>query len=314
MATNSGNTTPKPIDEEISDLEHRLQESKRHKQASLDTTDQVSQISDGRPHLAFPSQPVTHNLLLLSDSALPLGSFAFSSGLESYLAHLPNRSANQNVNHFDRFLSISISSLATSSLPYVRATFERPLCLEKLDDELDASTPCGVAKRASIAQGKALVAIWERSFRKHYISPAQIGALPGSAAATQSLDQYSKCLKASHLYKENTSDGSNQVHGHLAPLFGVLGAALSLPLELVLYLFLLNHAKTLLSAAVRANLFGPFHAQSNMAAPALKDHIQDLVSHDVAERNAPGDAGQCAPLLDLWGGRHDILYSRIFNS
>jgi len=28
----------------------------------------------------------------------------------------------------------------------------------------------------------------------------------------------------------------------------------------------------------------------------------------------PEDAGQVVPVLDLWVGRHELLYSRIFNS
>ena len=56
-----------------------------------------------------------HFLLLLSDSALPLGSFAFSSGLESYQAHLTH--LHRVRPSFTAFLPHCFPSPLPSSLP-----------------------------------------------------------------------------------------------------------------------------------------------------------------------------------------------------
>jgi urease accessory protein len=107
-------------------------------------------------------QDEDHLLLLLSDSALPIGSFAFSSGLESFIHHLPAGPLSQDV--LTHFLGESLRSLAHTTLPFVNAAQTRPESAVDLDDQFDATITCPVARRASIAQGKALVTIWERAF------------------------------------------------------------------------------------------------------------------------------------------------------
>jgi urease accessory protein len=102
------------------------------------------------------------------------------------------------------------------------------------------------------------------------------------------------------------------VNGHLAPLWGVVCLALGLNLEEAGYLFLLNHAKAVLSAAVRASVMGPYMAQNILAGQQLQDLIRR--SLEKVWFLQPEDAGQVVPAMDLWIGRHEMLYSRIFNS
>lgn len=102
------------------------------------------------------------------------------------------------------------------------------------------------------------------------------------------------------------------VSGHLAPLFGVVCAIVGLDLRQTAYVFVMSHIKALVSAAVRANIFGPYQAQKVLAG----DKVQRLI-HEAVEREwhtLPEDAGQSVPVMDLWIGRHEVLYSRIFNS
>ncbi|KKZ64793.1 hypothetical protein EMCG_09304, partial [[Emmonsia] crescens] len=156
------------IQEEIDDLERRLKDAKqRLNSANGAPTAAQSLTSPGPTSLAIP-----HALLLLSDSALPLGSFAYSSGLESYLAHnkqLQSQSQSKPrtspTASFHLFLSFSLASLASTTLPYVLTAHRHPDQLETLDNDLDASTPCTVTRRASVAQGLALLGVWERAFR-----------------------------------------------------------------------------------------------------------------------------------------------------
>ena len=239
-----------------------------------------------------------HSLLLLADSALPLGSFAYSSGLESYLQHHKSR---QTVASFDRFLRLSISSMASTSLIYMLAAYRYPENLELLDNDLDASTPCVVAQRASTAQGRALLGVWERSFRRAYSSN-------NNSAAIKALEDFSDSLKS--------SIGSSSVElgpkGHFAPLWGVVSLAMGIGIQQVAYVFMLNHVKALLSAAVRASVMGPYQAQSVLASRDLQEIIAQRI--DQEWHTDVDSAGQVAPVIDLWIGRHELLYSRIFNS
>lgn len=75
---------------------------------------------------------------------------------------------------------------------------------------------------------------------------------------------------------------------------------------------MLGHVKALVSAAVRANLMGPYAAQKVLASGATQEMIAAAVER---EWTTPyEEAGQGVPVMDLWVGRHEMLYSRIFNS
>lgn len=253
-----------------------------------------------------------HALLLLSDSALPLGSFAFSSGLESFLGHRKQPTTQQRTKAFNLFLDQSLSNLASTALPYVLSAYHAPsyTSLETLDNDINASTPCTVARRASITQGKALLTIWERALS----GAVQPG--PESEAASEAISSFAKAAKTSKPPDSSSSSSSpfnlQPLNGHLPPLFGAVSLALGLSESETCYLFLLNHAKAVLSAAVRASVMGPYQSQATLASGELQKHVNGLITkcrHLRAE-----DAAVSVPAMDLWMGRHELLYSRIFNS
>lgn len=221
---------------------------------------------------------------------MPLGSFAFSSGLESYLAHTPRASAT-----FSSFLPSSLSSYASTTLPFLLAAHRDPSALASLDDQLDAAVICTVGRRASVAQGRALLTIWERSFRS---------VLPSADA--QLLRDFSALLR------ESSKADIPLVSAHLAPLFGAICAVVGLSLRQAAYVFMLGHVKALISAAVRASVFGPFQAQKVLASEQTQRMIEVAIDREW-ETPVEG-AGQNVPVMDLWIGRHELLYSRIFNS
>jgi urease accessory protein len=231
--------------------------------------------------------------LLLSDSALPLGSFAFSSGLESYLAHNARRSS------FAAFLPSSLSSFASTTLPFVLAAHRDPQSLADLDDQLDAAIVCTVGRRASVAQGRALLGIWERSLRQPF---------GDAAAGVRVLRDFSALLRES----QGQTDDLPLVSAHLAPLFGVVCVISGLSLRQTAYVFVLSHVKALVSAAVRASMFGPYQAQKTLASESVQRMIDVVIDREWT--TLVEDAGQSVPAIDLWIGRHEILYSRIFNS
>ncbi|KAJ5180264.1 hypothetical protein N7492_003474 [Penicillium capsulatum] len=310
--------SPQTLELEISQLETRLHDLRSQLDTSLPTpppsrhdknaawTAPTDLYNDNDKFEADSVRSSSlHALLLLSDSALPLGSFAYSSGLESYLAHNKPQRANP-VSSFHRFLRLSIASIASTSLPYVLAGYRQPDILETLDNDIDASTPCVVAQRASIAQGRALIGVWERAYRASFARPENPGDT-GAQLAVTSIDEFSDALKS-------TVDNADELgpKGHFAPLWGVVCRAMGLDLQQTAYVFVLNHAKAVLSAAVRASVMGPYQAQNILASQSLQDTMMTRIKREW--HTDPEEAGQVVPALDLWVGRHELLYSRIFNS
>ncbi|KAG6300445.1 hypothetical protein E4U45_003973 [Claviceps purpurea] len=303
---------------EIAELERRLAAAKLRLRRRETSTQAVPSPS---PSSSTPQSLVdspTHFLLLLSDSQLPIGSFAFSSGLESYLAHsvcLARRRRTTTSNTttttstFSSFLALSLSSFAATTLPFVLAAHRDPSSLASLDDQLDAAVVCTVGRRASVAQGRALLSIWERSFRK---------ALPSSQADVPYLREFSTLLRqAKTPAEEQGSVGGEEdvpplVSAHLAPLFGVICAIVGLSLRQTAYVYLVSHVKALVSAAVRASMFGPYQAQRVLAGEEVQSMVTRLIEREW--ETGVQDAGQSVPMMDLWIGRHEVLYSRIFNS
>ncbi|KAA8643257.1 hypothetical protein EYZ11_011510 [Aspergillus tanneri] len=302
-----GKSILQDLEKEVADLEYRLHNARTR----LALASEPLESGESSSYLPLPADVVplvpTHALLLLSDSALPLGSFAYSSGLESYLAH--NKPLPRSVTplaSFHRFLKLSITSIASTSIPYVLAAFRNPGDLETLDNDLDASTPCVVAQRASISQGRALISVWERAFRGTYASGPFLAGI-AAAQAVKAIESFGDSLKSS------LGDANDLgPKGHFAPLWGVVCLAMGMDAYQTAYVFLLNHAKAVLSAAVRASVLGPYQAQSVLAG----QHLQDMITERLdREWETPvEDAGQAVPSLDLWMGRHELLYSRIFNS
>jgi urease accessory protein len=256
----------------------------------------VTKLDGLQTPLPFPTS--LHSTFLLADSALPLGSFAFSSGLESFLAHhkLPS-GLYSSTTLFQKFLSLSIESIAFSNIPYLLASYRVPEDLAILDNDLDASILCTVARRASQRQGTALMMVWERCFASS-ASNRELGCQAGASA----IHNFNQCIKKETLRHEP----------HLAPLWGALCLALGLEVYLTAYLFLFNHAKAVLSAAVRREVIGPYQAQAELAGESLRILLSSCLNR--VWNLEPEDACQTVPAMDLWIGRHELLYSRIFNS
>ena len=300
------------------------------------------------PDLSF------HRLLLLSDTALPLGSFAFSSGLESYLTHRKQSGPARPppaIDTLQRFLSLSLTSLASTTVPFITAAYSIPLehhlgtgtgttgisstpspplpspspspspsssssssssqpspdavaaataaataAIFHLNDTFDATTTCPVLRRASTTQGKALLSVWDKCLR------------PSSSTTTyqSSLNATLGALISS--FKLSPAD----CPPHLPISWSLVCLASGLALEHTTFVFLLNHTKALLSAAVRLNLIGPYVAQKTLAAPETLDMVRK--AQEVGGKLTIEEAGQTVPTLDLYQGRHELLYSRVFNS
>ena len=155
-----------------------------------------------------------------------------------------------------------------------------------------------------MAQGKALLTLWERALRD---------SAGGTSSAAVALREFGVELRKPP--SPPLSDGERDVvgiAGHLAPTWAAVTRAMGITVHESAYMFCFNHAKAVVSAAVRASVMGPYAAQGMLAGGWLRGEIEDLMSRnwDVSVE----DAAQGVPMCDLWVGRHELLYSRIFNS
>lgn len=161
-------------------------------------------------------------VLQLADSAFPTGGFAHSAGLEACVQ------AGEVVTRADveRFVAELIDQLARGSLPLVAAVHDAPERLHEIDELADAITWSHVAKRASLAQGRALLDVAARAFAK----PALIEAR-GTAS-------------------------------HLAPVYGFVTRTLEIGRDDALATFLHLGIRGALGAGVRLGVLGPTEAQA----------------------------------------------------
>ena len=210
----------------------------------------------------------------LADSAFPTGGFAHSAGLEAAWQHGEVRNRGELLS----YIEASLHQLGRAAMPFVSTAHAEPQRLEELDHLCDAFTSNHVANRASRAQGRALLSAVERIF-KSQIADLKAEAKPPPFA-------------------------------HLAPVFGASLRWLEVPLETTLRLFVFNHLRSLIASAVRLNIVGPMEAQS------LQHHFSSP-AEELSERSIHltlDNLTQTAPLLDLWQGAQDRLYSRLFQS
>ncbi|KAF8663428.1 hypothetical protein AX16_000998 [Volvariella volvacea WC 439] len=181
----------------------------------------------------------TYIMLLLADSNLPTGAFVASSGLESYLTHgfgtasphptlafvqdsLPSysRTTLPFVSDAHRVVSEYSGFLGTGSQSQLETTMKK---LAELDELYDTMTLNHVAKRASKAQGVALLTL----FSKGFSCPSVMQGLVDAEAH----ERESMFRELIDKYKLTVRRGD--VPGHLPVCWGVITAALGLSLGAV---------------------------------------------------------------------------------
>jgi urease accessory protein len=193
----------------------------------------------------------TYLLLVLSDANLPTGSFVASSGLESTAAHAllhrdpPTGNPSGAGADILAFLHNSVETYARSALPFARdaqrvtaayvastvtagtAELDAALAaLARLDALYDASTLNHVARRASCAQGAALLTLYARGFSR---PPPPLLVKPGADAGPTAPDEReSRAGALVAALKLRVRRGGSDALGHLPVCWGVLAGALGL--------------------------------------------------------------------------------------
>jgi urease accessory protein len=98
--------------------------------------------------------------------------------------------------------------------------------------------------------------------------------------------------------------------GHFAPVFGAVARTLGLERSSAGRLFFFQHLRGLVAASIRLGIVGPMEAQAmqHRLSPVAGEILAQCESLPFAE------AAQTAPLLEIWQGTQDRLYSRLFQS
>ncbi|GMK59118.1 hypothetical protein CspeluHIS016_0701330 [Cutaneotrichosporon spelunceum] len=222
------------------------------------------------------------------------------------------------------FAAAEVDNFEASTGWYLRAAWEatrRALSqdveggieeLVHLDEAHEATLLSHVARRASKAQGIALLTLYARG----------LGPPPGLYEGGKDGDGRAAELVAG--YKRAVRRGAP---GHLAVCFGTVCAALGIDLDTTHHLYLFTHARSLLSSAVRLNVVGPYLSTQLLAHP-LRRTIERAMGSGVALPPGEGDGGDgwewaedaeggpatTWPLGEILAARHDLQHSRIFNS
>jgi len=217
--------------------------------------------------------------LRLSDFTLwQLADSAFPTGGFAHSAGLEAAWQHGEVRNREQlvsFVEASLHQLGHAALPFVTAAHDEPTRLDEFDRLCDAFTSNHVANRASRAQGRALLTAVERVFKSEVRSPK-----------------------------------SEVEFAHFAPVFGACFRRLTISRDTTARMFFFNHVRGLFAAAVRLNIVGPMEAQ------ALQHGLTPTMEQVLARCETRGldDLAQTSPLLDLWQGAQDRLYSRLFQS
>ena len=174
------------------------------------------------------------------------------------------------------FMATASRQAGQGGLPFVNAAHDAPTRLDDWDHECEAFTSGHVGNRASRLQGRAFLMGVER--------------LGANAPSEEPAPRPPYC--------------------HLAPVLGAVLARLGADRETAGRVYLFQQVRGWLAAAVRLSIVGPMEAQALQCSlgPRLEQILVRCATLGIE------DAAQTAPLLDLWQGSQDRLFSRLFQT
>ena len=179
-----------------------------------------------------------------------------------------------NAEALTSFLEASLQQIASSIIPLISVIHREPNRFPEMDALSDAFLSNHVANRASRQQGRALLNSSRRIFGP---------SIPSSTV---------------------------EAPNHLAPVFGSVTHALGVARLDATELFLFQHLRGLTASAIRLGIVGPLEAQTSQRR--LAPRAREVLA--ACETLTEDDIAQTAPLLEIWQGGHDRLYSRLFQS
>jgi urease accessory protein len=210
----------------------------------------------------------------LADSAFPTGGFAHSGGVEAAFQYGEINGRETLI----AFLEAALNQAGQGALPFVSAAFDQIEPFARIDSHCDAFNSNHVANRASRLQGRAFLNSVVRAF------------------ALEPLQRFREELE--------------YLPCHFAPVFGAVAQCLQIEKPSTLRLFLFTQLRGWISSAVRLGIIGPLEAQN------IQRQLSPVAEQTVESYGELGldDVAQTAPLIDLFQGSQDRLYSRLFQS
>ena len=227
----------------------------------------------------IPTNAVT--MFQLADSSLPVGSYAFSNGLEA-ANHYGLFSSNKDLT---KYLHCFVQQVCDSEMPYIVSVFE-DISPEQPDNQLsdmiqdlDAMLTIPTMKMASIVQGKNYMRVFTTLYPESDIAWIQ-SWFNDNKAQTHYLIVYAMCLKS-------------------------IGISLDDAVTLHYY----SSIRDQISAAVRLGIVGP------LEAGRIQKHILDTSDRykDTIPRNYT-EAVKHGPMIEMMQGRHKDLYTKLFQN
>ena len=218
--------------------------------------------------------------LQLSDSALPIGRFAHSLGLEALLNHETSLNSDQLLEVVQSFVmqgAALLDGVAIAEAHRLQAAGDLTGLL-KLDRALTARKLAPAARLASQRCGH------------------QLSALAGSLTSDSILGLYCKAI------------GSGETDGNLAVVEGTLAAALGVPRAWAVLIELRGCAASLLSAAVRLGRLSATRAQELLRESEL------VIAQASREALSCPFHEMCSGAIELetYAMRHERADSRLF--
>lgn len=216
----------------------------------------------------------------LIDSILPTGGFAHSYGLEAAI----QASLISGPEDLRTYVLHVLENTGSLFLPFVYGATVSPdiQTWHNLDKILNATLTNEVSRKASIAQGSALMRVAASVF-------TEVPSL--------------KTMRDASL-------GNGTVCFHHAPIFGLVCGLLGFDEGISQRAYMFVTMRDVISAATRLNVVGPLGA-------AVLQHQVANVAEDLSRKwmgRAVDEACQTSPLLDTVQGCHAYLFSRLFCS
>ena len=220
-------------------------------------------------------------LLQMADSALPTGGYAFSNGLES----AASLGLIRNAKDLKKYLIGYLQQVYASETPFMVSSFnleppfEEQQELLAIVELLDAFIIIPKMHHASLVQGKNYLRIFTALF-----PDLGFGKLRAWFA-------------------------KNEVNPHFVIVFGLCMKSIGYSFKITQKIYYYITLRDQISAAIRLGLLGPIEGaamQKNLLK--LEDGAIVFSSKDYKH------AVKRAPLIDLFQGIHENLYSRIFQT
>jgi urease accessory protein len=231
-----------------------------------------------------PSDLPAHFLALLQlcDTALPIGAYTFSNGLETYTQQgfIPNvlalqewlETALHHVVHGSHLLPIALAYRATAVANWIQ--------LEHLDQHLTAMKYPRELREASVKTGQGLLRL-------------AVQVWPGPAVERL----HALCQQ-------------HRVSGHQALVLGVIGCQLGYEERIIIEAGGYQWLSSVMSAALRLLPIGQLAGQQLLAA--LLPHLP-VIADDIQQQSWD-DLSSAAPDFDIRAMQHETLYTRLFQS